>query len=107
MLGGAGEIIEHVLLVLAHAGAVPGLPVLAAAPQVGHGVHAAVLEPDGGQRREARRHVDVEAAIAVEQGRVAAVERDALLVHHEHRHARAVFGGVPGLLGQHVAGVDR
>ena len=41
----ADEVIEHVLLVSLHARFVPRAAVLAAAAQIGHGIHAAHLEP--------------------------------------------------------------
>ena len=44
-LGGGVEVVEDVLLVAAHAGAVPLLALLAAAAQVGDGVDAAGLDP--------------------------------------------------------------
>ena len=42
-VGGGVEVVEHLLLVLAHAGAVPGLALLVAAAEAGDGVAAAVL----------------------------------------------------------------
>ena len=53
VLAGGGEVVEHVLLALAHAGAVPLLAVLGAAAQVGHRPHAAGRDP--GQRLRACR----------------------------------------------------
>ena len=47
MLGGGGEVVEHVLLVGPHAVPVPGLALLAAAAEVGDRVHAALLDPGG------------------------------------------------------------
>ena len=46
---------------------------------------------------EVGRHADREAAVGVEPDRVLAVEREALLRGHEHRHARAVLGRVEDL----------
>ena len=46
LLGGGDEVVEDVLLLVEHAGAVPVLAELAAAAQVGHGEDAAVLEPE-------------------------------------------------------------
>src|SRR6185295_16990948 len=97
-LGGGDEVVEDVLLALQHAGAVPVLAVLAAAAQVRQGIDAARFEPGEKEGAEERRHGDPEAAVAVEQGGVAAVELQALAVDEEHADAGAVLGGVPDLL---------
>jgi len=44
------EVIEGVLLGVEHAGLVPGLTELPAAPQVGDGMDAAQLHPQGRRR---------------------------------------------------------
>src|SRR5213078_252152 len=46
-LAGGDEVVEAVLLVLPHAVAVPGLALLRAAPDAGHGPHTAPLDPGG------------------------------------------------------------
>src|SRR6185437_16929459 len=66
LAAGRGEVVEHVLLALAHAGPVPLLTLLAAAAQAGNGVDAARLDPGQGQRRVARSQADVEPAVAVQ-----------------------------------------
>ncbi len=100
------EVVEHVLLVLQHPRPVPLLAVLAAASQVGLGVDAAQLEPDQTAGREARRHADVEAAVAVEVGRVRAIERYPLLVRDEHGDPGAVLRPIEHLAGLVAAGVE-
>ena len=70
-LGRGDEVVEDVLLLLEHPGLVPGVAVLAAAAQVRQGVDAARLEPGEEGGAEARRLADVEAAVAVEERRVA------------------------------------
>ena len=76
VLGGRDEVVEDVLLLLEHAGAVPGLAVLAAAAQVGEREDAAALEQREVAGIEGRRPADVEAAVAVEQDGPLAVRRD-------------------------------
>lgn len=74
VLGGGVEVVEDVLLVEQAAGVVPALAVLAAAADVGDGHDAAeVLHEHQPRHAEARLHVDVEAAVAVDQRRVGAV----------------------------------
>ena len=100
------EVVEHVLLLQLGAGVVPRLAVFAAAAHVDAGVDEALLEQRDAQRVEARRGRDVEAAVAVHQRRVVAVERQALLVHQEHRHLRAVLARDEHLLGLVLVGVE-
>ena len=69
VLAGGGEVVEHVLLALAHAGAVPLLAVLGAAAQVGDRPDAAGRDPGQRLRGVGRGERDVEAAVAVEHGR--------------------------------------
>ena len=76
----------------------PVFAVLAAAAQVRHGVDAAHLHPHQVADAEGRRQRDVEAAVAIQQRRVLAVELQAFLVGDDHRHARAVFAVVEDLL---------
>ena len=63
------EVVEHVLLVRAHARAVPLLALLAAAAQVGDDVHAARLDPRERRRGERGVERDLEPAVAVEDRR--------------------------------------
>ena len=91
-----------------HAGLVPGLAVLAAAAQVRDRVDAAVLQERRDLRLPVRQDVDVEAAVAVEQRRVAAVARErAAFVHEEQRALRAVARGVAHLLDLECVRVER
>src|SRR5207249_3034857 len=101
-----GEVVEDVLLVLAHAGPVPGLALLAAAAQVGDRVDAAALDPgeDGGAVLGGEG--DVEAAVAVQDGRPGAVGGQALVVQDEHAHLGAVVGAERLLAGDHPLGLD-
>src|SRR5664280_1998082 len=82
-LGRAGEVGEHVALVLPHPGAVPLLALLRAAAQVGDRVDAAGLDPGqeaGGVRRG---HGDVKAAVPVQHG---GPRRIRCLRRREHEH---------------------
>lgn len=92
-LGGGYEIIEDILL--AHLGPrlMPLLPVLAAAAETRHGIDAAALEERDAGVGEIGAHGDGEAAVAVEQERVAPIELEALAVGQEKRHAGAVLAG--------------
>src|SRR5205807_607391 len=78
MFGSGDEIIEDVLLVLEHAGAVPRFAVLAAAAEVRKREHAAVLEEWDVARIECGSAADVESAIAAEQHAAFAVDREVL-----------------------------
>ena len=71
----------------------PGLAVLAAAPEAGLGVDAAHLHPHDVGRGELGHEGDVEAAIRVEKGRRGAVEGETLFVGDEHGDAGAVLAG--------------
>ena len=66
ILGRGDEIVKYVLLVLLHAGFVPGPAVFAAAAQIGHGKHASHFQPDNAAHRERGRQRNVESAIAVQ-----------------------------------------
>ena len=105
-LGRGDEVVEHVLLLQLGAGVVPRLAVFAAAAHVDAGVDESLFEQRDAQRVEAGRGRDVEAAVAVHQRRVVAVEHDALLVDQEHRHLRAVLAGDEDLLGLVLIGVE-
>src|SRR5262245_13326953 len=99
MLRGRDEVVEDVLLALAHAGAMPGLAVLAATAQVGEREHAAVIEERKVARIVRRRPADVETAVAAEQDRTFAVRLHAGTVDEKHRDPRAVLAWVPHLGG--------
>ena len=76
----------------------PLLTVFPAAAQVGHGVHAAHLQPHQHRDGEARREADVEAPVAVEVRRIRSVERESLFVRDEHRDPCAILARVEHLL---------
>jgi len=101
------EIVEHVLLVLEHARPVPILAELAAAAQCGERKDAALLDPRDGARVETRHLGRVEAAVACQQGGMAAVQRDAIAMHDVHRSARAIARRVPDLLHGDARRVER
>src|SRR5262249_13881924 len=94
ILGRGDEIVEYVLLLLAHARMVPGLAVLAASAQVRNREDTALLEPAGDRSGKEWLHRDVEAAIAVEHRWVAVVQRQSLAQRDEDRHAGAVFRNI-------------
>ena len=72
-VGRGDEVVEAPLLVLAHAGPVPGLALLGAAADVGHRVEPAVVAHRHDGRAVGRSHRDREAAVAGEHaGRVRA-----------------------------------
>ena len=100
ILPGGNEVVEHILLLQLRARLVPGLAVLAAAAHVGRGKHESLFEQRQPQRIERRCRGDVEAAVAGQQRRVAAVACESFLIDEEHRHAGAVLAVVedfPGL----------
>ena len=84
------EVVEHVLLVAEHAGAVPALAVLAAAAQDRQRVGPTALEKGDRRGGPGGQHVDVEAAVAGEQGRVGAIAQQPLAMREKKRHAGAV-----------------
>ena len=84
---------------------VPHLPILGAAAQVGHSVHAAQLQPPGHGGRVVGREADVETAVRVQQGGMAAVARQPSAGRDEDGDAGAVLGlieGGAGLVGRRV-----
>ena len=91
---GAGvEIVKHVLLVAEHAAFVPALAELVTTAQTRLRHDDATVDQGGKRAEIADLDADVEAAVAVDDGRVAAVELDALFRAHEHRHFGAVTTG--------------
>ena len=84
----------------------PVFAVLAAAANVGGRKDAAHLHPDEAAGDEAGRERDVEAAVAVEQGRIVSVELGALFVGEEHGDPRAVLALVEDMLGFVVVGIE-
>jgi len=106
-LGGGDEIIENVLFLLQHAGAVPVFPLLAAAAQIGQGVEAAGLEPRHHALVEFGRRGNAEAAIAVEERGIAAVSLQTFLMDQEHADAGAVLRWILDLLDLHGRKIER
>ena len=85
----------------------PGLAVLAAPAQVGHRIDAPQIQPVGHRHAEARGQAHVEAAIAVEDGRVAAIKLEPLAVADDERHPGAVLAPVEALLGDVILWLER
>ena len=73
-VGRGDEVIEHHLLVGEDRLAVPDLPVLAAATDIGDCEHPAALHPGDHRRIEARQVGDAETAVTDEQQRIVALE---------------------------------
>mmetsp|Transcript_40073 Transcript_40073/g.85566 ORF Transcript_40073/g.85566 Transcript_40073/m.85566 type:complete len:263 (-) Transcript_40073:1166-1954(-) len=92
VLGDRLEVFVGLVPLLLERGLVPARPVLAASADVGLHVGATLLEPaDADCRDVARRERDLEAAVAVEQGRRRAVERHPRLAHKKVGHHCAIF----------------
>ena len=77
----------------------PLFSVFSPAAKIGHGIHAPHFHPGDATHAEAWCDGNVEAAVAVQQRRIVAVQLQAFLVSDEHRHLRAVFTGVKDLCG--------
>src|SRR5882762_11487423 len=75
IFSGRGEIIKDVLLVSQISGFVPFLTELTAAADVGDDVDATAIEPESTREIEVGRHAHAVSAVAVEHGRIIAVER--------------------------------
>src|SRR5713101_2964871 len=76
---------------------VPGLAIFATAPKVRYGVDSAVFDPLDRRNGEGRCHRDIEATVAIQNGRVRSVLGQTFLVNEEHRHARAVLAVIEDL----------
>ncbi len=105
------EVFEHVVLVLAHPVAVPGLALLGAAAQPRDGVDAARLDPREDRGGVAGSHRDAEAAVAVEDrrtggGRLPVRGQVGRAGQHEHPYGRAVRTGELDLPGRDRGHVD-
>ena len=101
------EIVVDDLPLGAEPGLVPRGAELAAAADVGERIDAALLQPQLALgRRIVRRLADLEPAVGVEQGGVAAVELDVLPVDQEVGDFRAVARHRLALLGDEVGGVE-
>ena len=97
-VGGGVEVVEDLLLVGQHAGPVPVLAVLAAAPDAGDGVHAARLAERDQPGGEAGGGGDGEAAVAGEEGGRVGPDLGGGRPHQEHGHVGAVGRRVEDLL---------
>lgn len=84
----------------------PFLSVLVATAKVHLGIDAAVLDEGQTRGAEARVEGDVEAAVAIQEGRVSAVFLQAFLVGQEHWDLGAVFRGDEDLLGDVVVRLE-
>src|SRR6516164_493213 len=73
VLGAGGEVIKDILLVCPAAGLVPLFAVFAAAAQVGHDPNAALVEPDPTRAGKSGLLAAIEAAVAGQERRIAAV----------------------------------
>ena len=86
------EVIIDALAVQLQARLVPVGAELAAAADVGEHIGPALLQPEAAHHGAvARRHRNLETAIAVKQGRRLAVQLDVLAVNNEVRHLRAIL----------------
>ena len=89
-LGGRVEIVEDVLLVPEHPGAVPSLAVLATAAQIRQRVEAACLDPRRRSRGVQRCARHVEATVAGQERGHVAGRHDVAPAYQEHRDRGAV-----------------
>ena len=106
VFGRGDEVVEDVLFIEKHPGFVPGFAVLAAAPEVGKGINAAVLEQDDPGRAEAGKLAYVESAVAGQQDRIPAVLFESFPKDEEHRDPRPVLAGVEDLARLVILGVE-
>jgi hypothetical protein len=90
VVGGGVEVVEHVLLVLAAAGLVPGLALLVAAAEPGDREQPARLRPRRDGRRPRRRLRDREAAVARQDAGRVGVGRLTGTMHQEQADLGAV-----------------
>ena len=97
-LGGGDEVIEHNLLMMAVRLAMPVLPVFTTTADVGYRKHATQLEPRNFCGAEVRKLGYAEAAVAIQQDRIVAVELEPLAVGQQHGNTRAVLAFVEHLL---------
>ena len=105
-LGGGDEVVKNVLFLVEHTGLVPFFAVFASAAQIGDGIYAALLEPNKDRDRKRGLKRDVEAAVAVKQCGVGAIEGQTFFMGDEHRDASAVFGAAEHLFCFVAGGVE-
>ena len=96
--GGGDEIFVRLGPIELDGRLVPFLAIFTAAADVGDRVNAPHLHPIDDRDAECGGDRDVESAVAVEQGRVVAAERQPFLGGDEHRNLGAVLAGVENLL---------
>src|SRR5215472_1628502 len=92
------EVVKDVLLLIEHAGPVPVFTKLRPAAQICHRKHPVVLKPDVAVSQKIWSQANIEAAIAGQKRRVAAIELQAFLVEDEHGYAGSVLGTEPELV---------
>jgi hypothetical protein len=105
-IGRAQEIVEHVLLAVEHALAVPVFAVFAASAQMGHRVEAPLLEELDHAAAEGGRVAHVEAAVPGEERGPSAVGGTIARVDEEHGNEGAVARGVVHEAHPEAIGVD-
>ncbi|KAG1542625.1 hypothetical protein G6F50_014081 [Rhizopus delemar] len=102
-----GHVFIGLVAVLLQRRLVPARAVLATATDVGDHVYAALLQPGAAHATGvARGQRDLEATVAVQQGRIGAIQLHRLVVHHEVRHAGAVLAGGEVLLDPLALGIE-
>ena len=101
------EVVEHLLLVLAHAGSMPVLAFLGAAADAGVGENAARLCDRDRNGGVGGRRGDREAPVPGEHAGRVSGRREVTPADEEHRHVDAVGRRVPDLLDMELGGVDR
>ena len=106
-LGGGDEVVEHGLLVRANALTVPDFPVLPATANIGDRKHATHFHPGDARGVKDRQARQPEAAIAIQQQRVVALQLEPLAEGEQQRDARAVVGGVEHLPLLERGGIER
>src|SRR5581483_561833 len=106
-LGGAEEVVEDILLIGLHAGAVPLLAELATTAEIGHGKHPTVLCPQHSGGAELRSVTYVETAVRSHQGGIRPVQLETFLVEQEHGYASLVLRLVPDLLQLEILALER
>ena len=102
-----GEILVGLVAVRLQRGLVPARAVLAAAADIGQRVYATLLQPGLADAAGiAGRHRNLETAIAVQQGRCLAIERQRLRADQEVRHLGAILRGREVLLDDRLAAIE-
>src|ERR1700674_4033909 len=95
------EVLPGVRLGGLEAAAVPVLAEHAGAPRIGDREPSAGIQPDESRVTEERLFGDAIRTVTVEQGRIVAVQLDALAINDGHRHHRTVVA-----LNERLAGFD-